>query len=141
MMLRVIPVLVTVATLSAATGAQAKDLRNRIGAGMDTQMSLRGDGNFMPTNLSLKYTFPASDKTINIQTELLLGMSVKENAGAYVSAGGRFLYTVVAEDNCNVYVGTGLSYFRAPDLPGAYVRLQPLAGVESRTSDSPHRSA
>ncbi len=114
---------------------QAKDLRNRLGAGMDTQMGLMGSGSkspVLPANLSVKYTLPASDKTINIQFELLLGIDLPENDSASVVGGGRFLYTVVAEDNCNVFLGVGTAYLRSPDLPNAsgLFRIQPLSGVE-----------
>lgn len=111
--------------------AQAKDLRKRFGAGIDTQLSLLPTGQAGPASLSFKYTLPASDKTINMQIEALLGLGIVENEAAYVVGGGRFLYTVIAEDNCNVFLGVGGAYLRgdAFDSTGT-VRVQPLAGIE-----------
>ncbi len=131
-MQRFISGMVILAMLLVVSPAWAKDLRERVGAGIESQMSLRVAGEPSPANLSVKYTLPAADKTINIQLELLLGLGVVENDEASVTGGARFLYTVVAEDNCNVFLGVGAAYLRGADLPSTfgYVRLQPLAGVE-----------
>lgn len=126
------PLLFLIALCCVAPAAQAKDLRKKVGVGFDSQLSLGSDGVAGPTSLSVKYTLPASDKTVNIQLEALLGLSVVENRAANLVGGGRFLYTVIAEDNCNVFVGVGGAYIQGDDVDtvdGA-IRIQPLGGVE-----------
>ncbi len=112
--------------------APAKDLRKKVGVGIDSQLSLASSGQPGPASLSFKYTLPAADKTINTQLQLLLGLGIVEQKTATVVAGGRVLYTVVAEDNCNVFVGVGGAYLRGDSVTSTtgIVRVQPLGGVE-----------
>lgn len=107
------------------SSAQAKDLRNRFGVGFDTQI----EG--VPT-LSLKYTFPASDKAVNMGVQLLGGAKIPAEGSQAIAAGGRFLYTVVAEDQMNLFLGAGALYLKTDtaDLSFEGVRAQALLGAE-----------
>jgi len=117
--------------LSAGT-LQAKDLRNRFGLGLDNQLTLSGMAASSPASFSVKYTLPSQDKTINTQVEILAGLSLIENQPASVTLGGRFLYTAIAEDNANVFVGLGGAWLQGSNLEysSPVLRIQPISGVE-----------
>ncbi len=101
---------------------EAKDLRNRFGIGFNNQFS-------PVANLSVKYGFPAKSPTINIQLQGVFGFAFADSAETRLFGGGRLLFTLIAEDNLNVYLGAGAGYARFSDGSGA-LRIQPVAGVE-----------
>ena len=105
--------------------AQAKDLRNRLGVGFDTQISQ------IPA-LSIKYVLPASDKAIGIAIEALGGMRLPAEGQRQIVAGGRLLYTVVAEDQMNLYLGLGSMYLSTESESMTFegLRAQALMGAE-----------
>lgn len=124
-------------TLLLTSAAHGKDLRGRFGVGVDTQMALSATA--APTALSVKYTLPAADKTINMQVQGLFALKITEQQPASMMAGARFLYPLVAEDNLNLFVGIGAAYLSgaAFDLalddngdPLDTFRVQPLMGLE-----------
>lgn len=117
--------LATAAALALPGSAEAKDLRNRFGIGFDSQL---GE---IPA-ASVKYTFPASDKAINIAVEALAGLKMPATGDTGVLAGGRFLYTVLAEDQMNLFVGLGGFYVGSNTLDGQFqgFRGQTLLGAE-----------
>ncbi len=101
--------------LLLAGTAQAKDLRGRAALGVDTWF---GD---MPA-LSVRYGLPTGSPTANFQIELNAGTSLYDARKA--STGGlRLLYSVVAEDHMNLYVGAGAGLLS--DDAGNRVRIQP----------------
>ena len=116
--------LVAVALLMAAVPADAKDLRGRFAFGFNNQLS-------PVTGASIKYTFPAPQPTVNIQIQGIAGIALF-NARALNDkffAGFRMLFTFIAEDNLNVYAGTGAGYAGFDDGSRA-IRAQPVVGVE-----------
>lgn len=103
--------------------AEAKDLRNRVGVGVNT--TLGGAG--APPAVSVRYGLPAPKPVLNIQLEGVAGFSAQNGVSSTV-AGGRLLYGVVAEDNLNVSVGAGAAYVSAAGQ--GVVRVQPAAQVD-----------
>ncbi|MCK6528210.1 hypothetical protein L6R50_11850 [Myxococcota bacterium] len=117
-----VPIFTALLFALAASPASAKDLRKRFGLGFNNQFS-------PVANLSVKYGFPAKSPTINIQVQGIVGFAFAKSAETKLFAGGRLLFTVIAEDNLNVYVGAGGGYARFSDGTAA-ARIQPVAGVE-----------
>jgi len=109
-------------SLLFAAPAEAKDLRKRFGLGFTTQFS-------PVSSLSAKITLPAPNPTINIQIQALVGFAILAKQNNTFFAGGRFLYTFIAEDNLNVYGGIGVGWVRWDAIEQA-VRIQPVVGVE-----------
>lgn len=109
------------ALLLATTTADAKDLRNRVGVGFHQQFG-------SVTALSARYGLPTGKPTSNVQIEADVGVDLMAATPAQFFAGGRILYSVVAEDNMNLYLGAGAGY--AVDGSAGVVRLQPALGAE-----------
>lgn len=109
------------ALLLVSAPADAKDLRSRIGVGFHQQF-----GNV--TALSVRGGLPMAKPTSNLQLELDVGADLASGTDPKFFAGGRALYSVVAEDNMNLYLGAGGGYL--VDGPSGLVRLQPVAGAE-----------
>ena len=104
-------------------GAVAKDLRNHPGVGFNNQF-----GEF--SALSVRYGLPTPDPLINIQAEIVLGFNADtdEDTDNGFFAGGRVLYTFVAEDNMNLYGAAGVGL--TANEEGAAAKLLPGLGVE-----------
>jgi hypothetical protein len=109
------------ALLLVSAPADAKDLRSRIGVGFHEQF-----GNV--TALSIRGGLPMPKPTNNLQLELDIGLDLAAVTDPKFFAGGRVLYSVVAEDNMNLYLGAGAGYL--VDGPSGLVRIQPVAGAE-----------
>lgn len=107
--------------LVSSPAAQAKDLRQRVALGFDTQLA------GMPT-LSARYGLPMPEPAINVQVELDVGFDLSANQADRFFGGGRLLYGIVAEDNLNLYgtAGAGLLTGSAATT----VRLQPGMAVD-----------
>lgn len=119
--LRVAGALTAAALLLAAPSAQAKDLRERVGVGANAHLGS------VPA-LSVRYGLPTGNPAVNIQAEAVAGFWAQSGQAARVTAGGRVLYGVVAEDNMNLFLGAGA----AADTVGNQVnaRLQPVMGAD-----------
>ena len=127
-------------TLLTAGSADAKDLRARLAVGVEVPIGLGGTYAPMPPALSLKYTLPAAQKSINLQLQAFAGASHGyvtalpdlESSVLAVSGGARFLFTFVAEDNCNVFAGLGAGVnWQAQGTASALDPFaQPIAGIE-----------
>ena len=85
--------------LTALSGAEAKDLGNRIGVGFNNQLGS------IPA-LSARYGLPTSNPAVNIQIEVDLGLATTGETSQLL-VGGRALYAVVVEDNLNLYAAAG----------------------------------
>lgn len=116
--------------LSLVSSADAKDLRSRLGLGFHQELGSM-------SALSVRYGFPAAKPTTNIQLEADVGLSLAAGSPTELYAGGRLLYTVVAEDNLNFYLGAGAGYatVAGTDADGdptstGFVRIQPALGAE-----------
>lgn len=114
--------------------AEAKDLRSKVGLGFHQAI---GPDNL--TALSVRYGFPAAKPVTNIQLEADVGLALAAETPASFYAGGRLLYTVVAEDNLNLYLGAGAGYANQVVPPAdadsdptsaGFVRIQPAVGAE-----------
>ncbi len=107
--------------------AHAKDLRKRFGMGFNNQFGDEAAG--FPC-LSLRYGFPTGDEVINLQLEALAGFRAGGADGATQGffSGGRLLYSVVAEDNLNVYLAAGAGWKALQD--GSGLLLHPGLGVQ-----------
>lgn len=119
-------VLVAVSLLSAAVAwspcAAAKDLGNRVGVGVQTQLGT------VPT-VSVRYGVPMPNPAINIQVEGDFGLVSAQSTPRQLVLGGRALYAVVVEDNLNLYAYGGVAYL---DEGGAStLRLQPGLEVQA----------
>ena len=113
MLLAALPIL-----LSISPPAHAKDLRGRIGAGVDTQL---GD---IPA-ASVRFGLPSGNPAINIQAEVDFGFASYSSQTNQMVAGGRVLYGVVVEDNLNLYLGAGAALQTQGKV--SVVRIQPAA--------------
>ncbi len=109
------------ALLLSISTADAKDLRSRFGVGFHQQFG-------SVTALSARYGFPGAKPTNNVQLEADLGLDLSSGNPAQFFAGGRLLYSVVAEDNMNLYLGAGGGY-GVTGTEGV-VRIQPAVGAE-----------
>lgn len=96
--------------------AGAKDLGNRFGLGVQTQLGAA-------PALSARYGLPSSNPAINLQVEADFGINTAEGT---LLVGGRVLYATVVEDNMNLYGYAGIAY--ADDGYGGVFRVQP--GIE-----------
>ena len=110
--------------------AEAKDLRSKIGLGFHQELGSM-------SALSVRYGFPAAKPITNIQLEADVGLALAADSPTELYAGGRLLYTVVAEDNMNFYLGAGAGYatVAGSDADGdptstGFVRIQPALGAE-----------
>lgn len=101
--------------LTALSGAEAKDLGNRIGVGFNNQLGS------IPA-LSARYGLPTSNPAVNIQVEADLGLSTAGETSQLL-VGGRALYAVVVEDNMNLYAAAGGALSAIDDATS--VRIQP----------------
>lgn len=127
-------------TLLAVDSAHAKDLRSRLAVGVEIPVGLGGTYAPPPPVLSLKYTLPGAQKSINLQLQGFAGASRGyvtalpdlEASVLAVSGGARFLFTFVAEDNCNVFAGLGAgANWQAQGSSRALDPFaQPIAGIE-----------
>jgi len=81
------------------------------------------------TLLSAKITLPAKEPTVNVQIQGLVGFSILARQNNTFFAGARTLFTVIAEDNLNVYGGVGAGWARF-DATESALRVQPVLGVE-----------
>lgn len=100
----------------------AKDLGNRIGVGMQTQLGA------VPA-LSVRYGLPMPNPAINIQVEGDFGLYSAQSEPTALVLGGRALYAVVVEDNMNLYAYGGAAYL---DEGGASTfRLQPGLEIQA----------
>lgn len=93
--------------------AGAKDLGNRLGLGVQTQLGA------VPA-LSVRYGLPSTNPAINIQVEADFGIDTETGA---ILVGGRGLYAAVVEDNLNLYGYAGLGY--VDNGYGGAFRIQP----------------
>ena len=109
------------ALLLVSAPADAKDLRSRVGIGFHEQFG-------SVTALSVRAGLPTGKPTSIIQFEADVGADLSAVTEPKFFAGGRLLFTVVAEDNMNLYLGAGGGYI--VDGPDGVVRLQPVAGAE-----------
>lgn len=128
--------------LAATSGgeADAKDLRSRISLGVEVPMGIRGTYAAQPPALSFKYSLPAAQKSINMQLQVYAGFSRGyatalpdlESSVMAVNGGARYLFTFVAEDNCNVFagLGAGVSYQTQGSSTALDPYAQPIAGIE-----------
>lgn len=109
--------------LAAPSVAGAKDLRQRIGVGFDTQLG-------QLSALSARFGLPTSDPAINVQVGLQAGFASSSANGATnaVFGGGKLMYGVVAEDNMNLYVSAGAGALN--DGTSTTARLQPGMAVD-----------
>lgn len=91
--------------------AWGKDLRGRLGVGVELPHGTSVLSVPLPPLLSLKYTLPSAQKSVNSGIQLLLGGGMgpdaDQNTRMAFQAQARFLWTFVAEDNCNVFAGGG----------------------------------
>ncbi len=117
-MRHLLPGLAVTTALAFAPAAMAKDLRNRVGVGFNNQFG-------HASSISARYGLPWNDDAINLQIELLAGVDIDGDAATTdaVSAGGRLLYALVAEDNMNLYAAAGLGWVSYDGVSA--VRLQP----------------
>lgn len=103
--------LLLAAGLLASDTASAKDLRSRLGVGFELPHGLSTLSVPLPPLLSLKYTLPSSQKSVNSAVQVLVGGGMgpraDQHTGLAAQAQARFLWTFVAEDNCNVFAGGG----------------------------------
>ncbi|MEL6344021.1 MAG: hypothetical protein AAFV53_12955 [Myxococcota bacterium] len=115
-------VLLSIAALSLfSSTASAKDLGNRLGIGVQTQLDE------VPA-ASIRYGLPTANPARNIQIEGDFGVRIRQGDPTRLVAGGRLLYALVVEDNMNLYAYGGGAYI---DEGGAsIVRIQP--GVEAQ---------
>ena len=103
---------------------EAKDLRSRFGLGFHQQI-----GAPLPISaLSVRYGLPTGKPTSNIQLEADVGVAATASAPVDLYAGGRVLYSFVAEDNMNFYLAAGAGY--AMQAGSGLVRVQPAIGAE-----------
>jgi hypothetical protein len=107
--------LLTVMVSSAST--EAKDLGNRFGLGVQTQLGS------VPA-LSVRYGLPMANPAVNIQVEADIGFSTEDTGALLI--GGRGLYAMVVEDNMNLYGFIGAAY--NDDGVSSAFRIKP--GVE-----------
>ncbi len=105
----------------APRSAAAKDLRQRVAVGFDTQLG------GMPT-LSARYGLPMPSPAINVQVEGDIGMDFNATAADRFFGGGRVLYGIVAEDNLNLYGTAGAGVITGSN--STTVRLQPGMAVD-----------
>jgi len=101
--------------------AQAKDLRKRVGVGLDNQFG-------HVSSFSVKAGVPTPDPAINVQAQATFGFSVLDGAADDWWLGGRVLYGVVAEDNMNLYAAAGAGWRVAGQDKS--LRLYPAVGGE-----------
>lgn len=100
--------------------AEAKDVRTKWAVGVEQSFGLVSSALGNPPTLSVKYTLPAAQKQVNMQLQAFVGFQHGAGTGLdenlSLQSGLRFLYPVVAEDNCNVLVGVtaGLGYYQTP---------------------------
>lgn len=109
---------------SATSTASAKDLRGRFALGFNNQFS-------PVAAISAKFTLPAKQPTVNVQIQVLGGVALfraRTNNDQFF-AGGRMLFTFLAEDNLNLYAGGGAGYVGFDDGARA-IRVHPVVGVE-----------
>ena len=108
--------------LTAIQGADAKDLGNRIGIGINNQLGA------LPA-ISARYGLPTSNPAINIQVEADLGLNIVSGGATEVLVGGRALYAVVVEDNMNLYAFGGGALSTTDDA--TTFRIQPGLEVQA----------
>ena len=104
-----------------ASDADAKDLRKRIGVGLDNQFG-------HVSSVSVKAGVPTPDPAINVQVQGTMGFAVLDGAADDWWVGGRVLYGVVAEDNMNLYAAAGAGWRVAGQDKS--LRLYPAVGSE-----------
>lgn len=98
--------------------ADAKDVRTKWALGVEQSFGLVSEGLENPPVLSVKYTLPAAQKQVNMQLQGFVGFHHGAGTGLddalSIQGGLRFLYPVVAEDNCNVLLGVtaGVGYYQ-----------------------------
>ncbi|MDP2307859.1 MAG: hypothetical protein Q8P18_17670 [Pseudomonadota bacterium] len=109
------------ALLLVSAPADAKDLRSRFGLGFHEQFG-------SVSAISVRYGLPTGKPTSNVQIEVDAGVDLAALTEPKLFAGGRLLYSVVAEDNMNLYLGAGAGYL-VDGLEGI-VRVQPVVGAE-----------
>ena len=107
--------------LLSSAPASAKDLRQRVAIGVDTQLG------GMPT-LSARFGLPMPSPAINVQVEGDLGMDITAQQADRFFGGGRVLYGIVAEDNLNLYGTAGAGVLTGSNV--TTVRLQPGMAVD-----------
>jgi hypothetical protein len=101
--------------------ANAKDLRSRVGVGLHQQ--------FVGVSaLSVRYGLPTAKPTSVVQVEVDAGVAAAASAPLELYAGGRLLYSVLVEDNLNVYLGAGAGYAQQAGVGAA--RVEPVLGAE-----------
>lgn len=119
-----------------APPAQAKDLRGRVAAGVELSSSLFSPTVPVPPALSVKFTLPGAQKSINSQLQAYAGaqhLTLSGNDESLAVAGGaRYLFTFVAEDNCNFFggLGAGVAYHWASAGDTLDPFAEPIAGIE-----------
>lgn len=119
-----------------APPAQAKDLRGRVAAGVELSSSLFSPTVPVPPALSIKFTLPGAQKSINSQIQAYAGaqhLTLSGNDESLAVAGGaRYLFTFVAEDNCNFFggLGAGVAYHWASAGDTLDPFAEPIAGIE-----------
>jgi len=101
--------------------AHGKDLRSRVGVGLDTELGQ------VPT-LSVRLGLPTPDPAINIQAEGDFGVDIRDGQADRFFGGGRLLYGIVAEDNLNLYATAGAGVIGGSNT--TTVRLQPGMAVD-----------
>ncbi len=118
--MRTVP-LVTLVLLLVAPAAHAKDLRKRVGVGIETSAAA--------PLLSVRAGLPMPSPVVNVLVEGLAGFRTGADAapGAW-TAGARALYGIVAEDNLNLYGAAGVGWTTAGDTGALWV--QPSLAVE-----------
>lgn len=107
--------------LLLAAPAEAKDLRSKLGVGVHQQF-------VDVTAFSARFTLPGGKPTTLAAVEALAGVDLTASVDPTFYVGGRFLYTVVAEDNLNFYLGVGAGYASTTGVGAG--RVEPVAGVE-----------
>jgi hypothetical protein len=104
------------------SGAQARDLRGRLGIGFNNNFSSL-------TSISVKYGIPTNKETLNLQVQAVVGFAFLKDQDDRFFAGGRVLVPILAEDNLNLYTAIGAGYVRFHDSKQG-LRASAVVGVE-----------
>ena len=116
------PAALLLGALVTPSAAHAKDLRNRLGVGVNSWFG-------HVHAVSVRWGLPTADPAMNIQVEGDFGLAANGATGqSDLFAGGRLLYAVVAEDNMNLSLSAGAGYLGT--AAGGQFRLQPAATVD-----------
>jgi len=124
-MTRLLPLL-SLVILSLPSAAHAKDLRKRFGLGFESLVG--GSPSVSTTALSARFGLPTGNAAVNVQIEGDIGFSSYEYAPEGLFYGGRLLYSVVAEDNLNLYLAGGAGVLSVGGVNA--VRIQPGMTVD-----------